>query len=64
MCIGDELESCDFDAVPSYMNGTSSLPSNPTSSILPSMRNMNQPAIPTAATTGHAVDEFGLPVHS
>ena len=61
--LGDELENCDFDAEPSYMNGTSSLPSNPTSSILPNMTNMSQPAVPTA-TSAHAVDEFGLPVHS
>lgn len=56
-CLGDELESAEFDAAPGYMN--SSLPSNPTSSILPS----NVPAGTVEATPAASnLDEYGLPV--
>lgn len=58
-CLGDELESADFDASPSYLASSSAMPSNPTGSILPA----NVPAGSVAATGAAAqVDEYGLPM--
>jgi len=57
-CLGDELESADFDAAPSYLNSSSALPSNPTGSILPGN-------VPGGAVSVNAnVDEYGLPLSS
>lgn len=56
-CLGDELESAELDAQPSYLSAASSLPSQPTS--LPTL-----PAQAAAQPAASAVDEYGLPLNA